>query len=456
MASNKTMTNNSNDIKEIERLWVMGGASVMKDRNTHDIVAYTCYCDECKTKSVKGDGGIAFHTAEHLLAHRKMKAFTCPCGCGFHICEEFGSIVRHLDAFHKEVLKKLENEGLDLSTKKRVWIYPDFVNNTYTLTKPMPEMNESPLVNAGIILAMSPPRRLAATPPVPEQERDKLKPKPKKNGKYVPFNTSTVATVATVATAATAATAASKPVVSGPPKTWGKTDKPVISFAQAMSEQKEKTETANEVASEYVRPTHYAQEDMRKEKQCQYGKGCVKRDRPFACALNHDCKGDIITRGTELTDSVLCPFERPPFKRCGDGRCTKIHLEHRSDFIEQKKKQFFESDPQEKMSYDSVAGTLKKEKTGTTTAVITTSAKGTTIMMSREDAQKVAAALQKLDKQEQQEEDEWNSPRNAFNDSSSEKMTDDEEETEDTDDLSDPATFAARVALVNLARNSEQ
>jgi hypothetical protein len=449
MASIKTMTNNTKDTKNtkvIERLWVMGGASAMKDRNTGEIVGYNCYCNECKARSIKGEGGIAFHTAEDLLDHRKMKTFECPSGCGFHICEEFGSIIRHLDAFHKEVLEKLETEGLDLSTKKRVWIYPDFANNTYTLTKPMPEMNASSLENAGIILAMTPPRRVAATPsPVPEQ--DTFKPKGKKYGKYVPFNAATAAE-------ANAATAVSRPVVFGPPKTWEKTEKPGISFSQAMTEQKEKAGAAS--SAEYVRPSHYAQEDMRKEKQCQYGKGCVKRDRPFACALNHDEKGDIIKRGTELTEAVLCPFERPPYKRCGDGRCIKIHLEHRTDFIEQKKKQFFESEPRENMSYSSVASTLKKEKTTTTTAIIATSAEGTTITMSREDALAVAAALQELDQKHQQEEDEWNRPRNVFKDSSSEKTTDKEEEKDDDDDdLGDLATFAARAARVNFSRGSE-
>jgi hypothetical protein len=230
-----------------------------------------------------------------------------------------------------------------------------------------------------------------------------------------------------------------------------------VSFSQVMSEQKtQATEAAD--SDEYVRPTHYAQEDMRKEKQCQYGKSCVKRDRPFACPLNHDGKGDIVKRGTELTEAVLCPFERPPFKRCGDGRCTKIHLEHRAEFIEQKKKQFFESDPRENLSYSAVASTLKKDKTGTATAVITTTAEGTTIMMSREDALAVAAALHELEQKHQQEEDEWNKPRNPFKENS-EKTTDDEEDAEDaedTEDLSDPATFAARAARVNFSRNSEQ
>ena len=449
MASINTMANNTKD-KEIERLWVMGGASVMKDRNTGSIVAYTCYCNGCKEKSIKGDGGIAFQTAEDLLVHRNMKAFECPGGCGFHICEEFGSIVRHLDAFHNEMLDKLEAEGLDLTTKKRVWIYPDFVNNTYTLTKPMPAMEASPLENAGFILAMiKPPVRVAASPsPSPGPEAQK---KQKQKQKYVPFTREAFGLadpkVASKPTTTTTTTTAN------PPKTWSKTEKKNISFFQVITEQQEEAEADADVVAnpEYGRPTHYAQEDMRKEIQCQYGKGCVKRDRPFACALNHDDKGDIIKRGTELTDDILCPFERPPFKRCGDGRCTKIHLEHRAEFIEQKKKQFFDANTSNNMSYSSVAGTLKKE---TTTAVITTSAEGTTIMMSREDALAVAAALQELDKKHEEEEDEWNRPRKIFDEPSSEKVSDDEADEEDNEDLTDPATFAARAARMKMSSNS--
>jgi hypothetical protein len=361
--------------------------------------------------------------------------------------------MRHLDAYHKEVLEKLEKEGLDRSTKKRVWIYPDYSNNTYTLTKPMPEMTASPLEHVGVILSMTPPRRVAATPsPVPEQAYDTLKPKPRK-GKFVPFNAANVASAASAA-------AASVPKPTGHPKTWAKTEKPEVSFSQVMNEQKEEDPTTH-ASAEYVRPVHYAQTDMRKEKQCSYGKSCVKRDRPFACALNHDGLGDIIKRGTELTEEILCSFERPPFKRCGDGRCTKIHLEHRADFIEQKKKQFFDADPQANMSYSSVAGALKKEKAAT--AIITTSAEGTTIMMTREEALDVAAALQKLDKEHQQELDkqsqdeaEWNQPRNPFKVHSEKTADDDEENTdvEDDEDLDDPAIFAARAAKINYASSA--
>jgi hypothetical protein len=462
MASIDTMANNSKEIKYIERLWVMGGASVVKDRTTHEIVAYYCYCNECKIKSVSGDGGIAFQTAEDLLVHRKMKAFECPCGCGFHICEEFGSIVRHLDTFHKEVLEKLQKEGLDLTTKKRVWIYPDYENKSYTLTQPMPLFEASPLENAGVILSMTPPRRVASTPsPVPEQVRDTFKPKPKKNGKFVPFNAANASNVASAA----ASSSVPKKTISGPPKTWGKTEKPEVSFSQVMAEQKEKAKEAADasVDAKHTQAKHYAQFDMRKEKQCSFGKGCVKRDRPFACALNHDGNGDIIKRGTELTEEVLCPFERPRFNRCGDGRCTKVHLEGRAIFIEQKKQQYFDADPQVNMSYSSLADTLKKEKAATAaTAIITTSAEGTTIQMSHEDALAVAALLfeeeQKQHQKHQEEDSEWKQPkkqsRKGFANSSLEKTVeveedDENEEVDDNDDLSDPAIFAARAAHVN-------
>jgi hypothetical protein len=442
MASISTIDNNDK-IEKIESLWVMGGASVMKDRNTREIVGYLCYCEECKKKSVSGDGGIAFYTAEDLLAHRKKNAFVCPCGCGFHICEEFGSIIRHLDAYHKEVLAKLEKEGLDLTSKKRVWIYHDYANNTYTLKEPMPT-TASPLENAGAILAMTPPKRVFVPPspvppsvsnsPVPFEKDTSRKTKGKK--KFIPLDKHNENKV-------------SVPTISssyvGKTKTWAKpeTTRANVSLSQVMAEQASASSnvTAN---TEYVNPVHYAFQDMRKEKQCQYGKGCVKRDRPFACALNHDGNGDIIKCGTELTDDILCPFERPPVQRCGDGRCTKVHLEKRAEFIEQKKKQFFNSenkDSQDKMSYSSVASALKNDSHNTATAVITTSSEGTTIMMSREDAMAVAAALQEL---EQQEEVEMEGSRIVFpvdKSPSSVSTTDDEE---DDEDLSDIATFAAR------------
>jgi hypothetical protein len=444
MASIDTMNNN---FKEIMRLWAPGGVSVLKDRVTGENMAFCCYCIECKKKSVSGDGGITFQTAEDLLDHRKMKAFECPCGCGYHICEEFGSIIRHLDFYHKEVLEKLKTEGLDLTTKKRVWIYPDYENGSYTLTKPEPVFEASPLENAGIILAMTPPKRIAASPsPVPAEKHHIFKKK-----KFVPLNMAAITEPKQelqLVKPTPSPVANIKKIIA---KTWEKMHKPEVSFSQVMNEQQQQTKQIKQTTTnteETIQPKHYAQEDMRKEKQCPYGKGCVKRDRPFACALNHDGKGDIIKRGTELTEEVLCLFERPPFKRCGDGRCTKIHLEHRADFIEQKKKQIFDADPQANMSYSVVADTLKKEKT----AIITASAEGTTIQMSHEDAIAIAEALRELDQKHTQEDEEvWNQPRNLFSDSSSEETTDEDEEVEDDEDLDDPAVFAARSAIVKTS-----
>jgi hypothetical protein len=84
---------------------------------------------------------------------------------------------------------------------------------------------------------------------------------------------------------------------------------------------------------------------MHKEKQCTFGKGCRAKDKPFSCALNHDCNGNIIKAGTELTLDVLCMFERPPFMRCGDGKCTKVHLHGRADIIAEKKSIFYKDAP---------------------------------------------------------------------------------------------------------------
>ena len=66
---------------------------------------------------------------------------------------------------------------------------------------------------------------------------------------------------------------------------------------------------------------------MIKEKQCKHGASCSNRNNPFACAFNHDGGEDIIPHRTKLTEDILCPSERPPFKRCEDGRCVNVHLE---------------------------------------------------------------------------------------------------------------------------------
>ncbi len=423
---------NTKDNK-IEYLWVMGGASVLKSRNTSDIVGYLCYCEECKKKSVNGDGGIAFNTAEDLLSHRKMKAFECPGGCGFHICEEFGSITRHLDAYHKEMLVKLQKEGLDMSSRKRVWIYPDYSNNTYTLTKPMPAFDASPLENAGSIIAgvfvSIPPPKQVEVPPSPVPPSPVPVNNKKGKGRFVPLNLNDVATpVATRPHSSINST-----------KNWNKPENKGISFSKIMADEKELSMTT--IAEELV-VKHYAPKDMRKEEQCPYGKACVKRDRPFACALNHDGKGDIIKCGTELTEDILCSYERPPYRRCGDGRCTKIHLEHRAEFIEQKKQQFFKTDASGN-SYSSVAGKSKRENEYAT-AIINTSSKGTTMMLSHKDVSAVADILSHLKINSDESE-------NSSTASSSASEDDDEDEDEDDEDLSDNSTFASRFYMTSGA-----
>jgi len=349
----------TNTINEdtIDALWVMGGASVIHDDNNKtEIVGYACYCDACKTKSSSGNGGIIFATAEELLDHRKMKAFKCPCGCGFHVCEERGSIMRHLKCFHEEVLTKLQKEGLD---SKKSWIYPDEMNNTYTLSKPMPNFEDkSALDQTAMILSLSltPPKRvwMAPSPNIPS---------PVPSESPVPFI---------------------KKDSSKLYKSWDKINKPQIkSFNELMTEQKVKNEESTESTEQLI---HYAQEDMRKEKQCSYGVECIKKDRPFACALNHDGKGDIIKMGTILTDDILCPFERPPLMRCHNGRCTKIHLENRADFIEKEKKIVFEKKKYNQSSNNSV------QNEPVASSVMSITKDGMTFTLSAEDAYAVAAA----------------------------------------------------------------
>jgi hypothetical protein len=314
-------TKPTNDDK-IDALWVMSYASVVKDYLTKSIVGYNCYCNTCKQQSSSGNGGIAFHTAEDLLEHRNMNAFLCPCNCRFHVCEQRSSILNHLHEFHPEVITKLEKEGLD---PKKSWVYPDSANNTYTLKKPMPDFEDkSPLEQGAVILSLTPPKRVYVPPsPVPSSPVPSESPVPfKKETKFAPITT----------------------------KTWDTISKPKIaSLLDVTKEQEaEKAKKKADILIEddtenYEECIHYAQEDMRKEKQCRYGTHCTKKDRPFACAFNHDGLGDVIKKGTVLTDAIICPDERPPFIRCDSTFCTKIHLEHRVDYIEKMKKAHYES-----------------------------------------------------------------------------------------------------------------
>ena len=333
----------TNDDDKIEDLWVMSYVSVSKDPITKKINGYNCYCHACKKQSCSGNGGIAFYSAEDLLEHRNMTAHLCPCNCRKHVCDERYSIMSHLGFLHREVLIELENEdGFD---PKKSWIIPNYKDNTYnlkpdsknntnTLKKPTyntPINNpintpintnimedKSPLELGARLLSMKPPTRVPdhLIPPSP------INPSPTlfRSESPVPFK---------------------KDFSSA--KSWGNIIKPkTTSLADVMNEQKNDVlvEDDNE---NYENEIHYAQEDMRKEKQCPYGIHCTKKDRPFACAYNHDGLGDIIKKGTVLIDSILCPDERPPYFRCGSTFCTKIHLEHRVDFIDKMKKPYYEN-----------------------------------------------------------------------------------------------------------------
>ena len=439
-------TDNINVNEKIEALWVMGGASVLKDYSTKEIVGYSCYCDICKKKSVSGDGGIAFNTAEDLLEHRKMKAFICPCGCGFHICEEFGSIVRHLDSFHKEVLVKLQKEGLNLEERKKVWIYPDQAENTYTLTKPMPIVDASPLETAAVILAMTPPKRVEVAPAAWGA---------KKKGKFIPLDLNNPVPPKKES--------APTAVVTGQPKQWASIKKEVKSLSTVMEEEMAVKEIKKEVQQDdsIWGLVHYAQFDMRKEKQCPEGQKCVKKDRPFACPLNHDGNGDIIKRGTVLSTNIICPYERPgpgtTGMRCGDGRCTQIHLERRAEFIEKKKKMFFENDSQVKpgVPVGTIVGELSKKKVS---ARITMTMSGGTIEMSEEDIMAVAATGPDAFDIEAQKKAldnfEFDKPRPAFAEAAASAAQSDETNEEDDEaDVSDIKVFAHRKKT--LIRNAE-
>ncbi len=397
---------NIND--KIEALWAMSFASVVKDYFTKEVLHYLCYCDICIDQSIGGKGGRAFITAEDLLTHRKMKAFKCPCGCGFHVCEQRWSIIGHLTKFHPEVLEKLNKERLVINPDPNLpitqRIYPDYALNSYTLTNPMPVLEKSPLENAGTILEITPPKRVDTSSTT------------HKKPKYVQLDTPSV----------------KESIDTKPPKQWGKVDRPDVSFVKVMQE--EQQSVVNE------KPKHYAQEDMRKEKQCPNGKSCVKKDRPFACALNHDDNGEIIKCGTLLTDDILCPYERPPFMRCGDGRCTKVHLEHRAKFIEDKKTKYFEK----KQSYSNMANVGTKRDA---TAIITTSDQATFISMSHEDTLGIAIALKELEKQNESENTELNDPYQVFR-AESPQTVKNEEDNEDNEDLDNVANFVNRVKKI--------
>ena len=420
----------NNIISKIERLWVMAGASVLKDHKTKDIVGYLCYCENCKEKSINGNGGIAFDSAEKLLIHRNMEAFECPIGCGYHVCKQFGSITRHITDFHSEFLSKLIKEGLDPELKKRVMIYPDYSNGTYTLNKPMPQMDASPLENAGVILSMTPPKRVEATatpPPPPPQFKSKKKFVPLEFSKQSATAEKPAATVEKpAATAEKSAATAEKPAITSG-KTWNKIEKaPIVSLTHVMET------LAEEKTKEYVapkaksgRPVYYAQEDMLKEKQCKFGMQCTGHDRPFACAFNHDGKDNLIPYGTQLTEEVLCPFERPPFFRCGDCRCIKPHLEGRVKFIEEKKAE----------RYISTSQFADKEQAGF-------------FKISLKEAVQLSAACKKKKNRvnEVNEDEELMGERAPFSEHATTTIHDEQVEDEDSEDEDEEACLQRLIA----------
>lgn len=339
MASLKTIETNTNKIEPIGRLWAMGGAKASKNHQTGDIDCYLCYCDECKNKSISKEGGIAFGTAEELLEHRKMEAFNCTCGCGYYVCKQYGSIMSHIKAFHEEVLKKLEKEGLDIT--KRQMIYPDYINNTYTLMKPMPQMDASPLENFGIILSMT-PKRVQASPTQSLQQNDSG-PMRRPNNKFVPTKFTAEKAKENKIEKIEKDEKIEKPLAFSTGKTWNVKKKDIVSLVEIMDKLKEETIKINDDNDDDdEQDVHYAQEDMFKEKQCRNEK-CKSHKNPFACAFNHDGEDDVIPYGTQLTKKVLCPSERPPFRRCEDTFCSLVHLKGRVTFIMKKKTEYYNS-----------------------------------------------------------------------------------------------------------------
>ncbi len=297
-----TSIKNIDNIKvneKIEALWIMqGDTSVVKDYITREIHHYLCYCDSCIEWSSGGKGGRVWLTAEDLLAHRNMKAFKCPLGCHFHVCNKRKTIIGHLKHWHEETLEALIADGL---YTKQCWIYPNYTGEgSYTLTNPMTDTDSSPMQMAGEIikLSLSQPQRVSR--PSVESESKQTK-------------------------------AIANSDIKAP---WANVKRQGVSLNEVMKQQMVEVEEKKPIV-------HYAQEDMYKEKQCENGKDCIHKKLPFRCALNHDGKGEVIKRGTPLMEDVLCPHERPPFKRCWNTLCTKIHLQNRAEFIEEKKKEYY-------------------------------------------------------------------------------------------------------------------
>jgi hypothetical protein len=344
---------NTIETKTIERLWTMGAAKASKN-HLGEINCYLCYCEECKSISSSHEGGIGFGTAEELLKHRNMEAFECPSGCGFHVCKQFRSIMSHITGYHDDVLNKLVKEGLD-NTKKQM-IYPDHANNTYTLTNPMP-MDASALENGGKILSMTTknivPKRVQSTPTPPPFQQNENGPKQRTKSKFVPltFTSKKVHKSEEIEES-------EKVSVVPTGKTWNFKKHDIVSLVEIMD--KLENEKDKKIKSDDEKVIHYAQEDMLKEKQCR-NENCKGCKNPFACAFNHDGKEDIIPYGTQLTKEVLCPNERPPFRRCDDTTCFLVHLKGRVAFIMEKKTEYYNQTKDDKsVSKEKLDFTMKK------------------------------------------------------------------------------------------------
>jgi hypothetical protein len=330
--NSKAEASNDNNNEKIDVLWVMGRARVIRNEYK-EIIGYGCDCDIC-TNNKTND---YIFTAEGLLEHRKMKAFRCPCGCGNHVCVCRGSIISHIESWHKENFRELVNKGLD---PYKSWIIPDYNDNKYKLGTPnkdnykyklaKPDFEDkSPLEQGAMLLSMKFPKRVYNMLPSPSQS-------PAPRDSPVPFMKT--------------------PILNNTNK-WNNINKPQYKPLNEVMIEQQNEENENENENDANEPLiFYAQKDYRKEKQCSYGINCIKKDRPFACPYNHDGKGDIIQLGTILTDDILCQYERPPFMRCHNGRCTKIHLEHRAEFIENAKKAAFEK--RNNVSIDSIQNEL--------------------------------------------------------------------------------------------------
>jgi hypothetical protein len=72
------------------------------------------------------------------------------------------------------------------------------------------------------------------------------------------------------------------------------------------------------------------------------GKDCPNRYKPFGCALNHINIGEVIEEGSELPKE-MCEYERFPFERCYDTRCSACHLKGRAEFVASKKEERYPS-----------------------------------------------------------------------------------------------------------------